>query len=76
MPVVNIQYAKANLAHLIKRVSEGEQIVITRRNKPVARLIPFGDSKRKRLPGSLKGKLRVGSKFFAPLPAEELTAWE
>jgi prevent-host-death family protein len=37
--------------------------------------VPIGEMKAKRQPGSLKGKLRVGRKFFAPLPARELARW-
>jgi antitoxin (DNA-binding transcriptional repressor) of toxin-antitoxin stability system len=76
MPVITIHYAKTNLSRLIKKASAGEEIVIARGDKPVARLVAFGESKGKRLPGSLKGKLHVGPEFFAPLPPGELAAWE
>jgi len=76
MPVITIHHAKTNLSRLIKKASAGEEIIIARGDKPVARLVPFGEAKGKRQPGSLKGKLRVGSEFFAPLPPEELAAWE
>ncbi len=52
--IVNIHKAKINLSQLIKKVSDGEDVIITRGGKPVARLIPFGDAKRKRQLGSLK----------------------
>jgi antitoxin (DNA-binding transcriptional repressor) of toxin-antitoxin stability system len=42
----------------------------------VARLVPIGELKAQRQPGSLKGKLRVGKEFFEPLPPNELAGWE
>jgi len=76
MSVVTIHQAKTNLSRLIKKASEGEEIIIARGDKPVAKLVPVGEIKGKRQPGSLKGKLRVGPEFFEPLPAGELVTWE
>jgi prevent-host-death family protein len=76
MPIVTIHKAKTNLSRLIKKAAAGEEVIISRGDKPVARLVPVGESKGKRQPGSLKGKLKVGPEFFEPLPPEELTAWE
>jgi prevent-host-death family protein len=76
MPVITIHHAKTNLSRLIKKASAGEEIIIARGDKPVARLVPVGEKKGKRQPGSLKGKLHVGREFFKPLPPEELAAWE
>lgn len=76
MPTVTIHKAKTNLSRLIKKAAAGEEVIISRGDKPVARLVPIGESKGKRQPGSLKGKLKVGPEFFEPLPPEELAAWE
>ena len=76
MSVVTIHQAKTNLSRLIEKVSEGEEVIIARGSKPVARLVPFGEVKGKRQPGSLKGRLCVGPEFFEPLPISELTPWE
>jgi len=76
MSIITIHEAKTNLSRLIKQASAGEEIIIARSDKPVARLLPFGEVKGKRQPGSLKGKLHVGPEFFAPLPPKELAAWE
>jgi prevent-host-death family protein len=73
---VTIHKAKTNLSKLIKKASEGEEVIIARGDKPVARLVPVGETKGKRRPGSLKGKLRVGKEFFEPLPPDELASWE
>lgn len=74
--VVTIHEAKTNLSRLLRRASNGEEVIISRGSKPVARLVPLGEAKGKRQPGSLKGRLVVNPEFFEPLPADELTAWE
>jgi len=76
MPVITIHHAKTNLSRLIKKAAAGEEIIIARGDKPVARLVAIGETKGKRQPGSLKGKLHVGPEFFEPLPPEELAGWE
>ena len=76
MHVVTIHQAKRNLSRLIREASEGEEIVIARGSRPVARLVPVGEVKGKRRAGSLKGSLRVGPEFFDPLPKGELARWE
>ncbi len=76
MPIVTIHQAKTNLSKLIQKVAAGEEVIIARGAKPVARLVAVGEVKGKRLPGSLKGMLRVGPEFFEPLPEDELSHWE
>jgi prevent-host-death family protein len=76
MTTVTIHAAKTHLSRLIERVEAGEEVVIARRNKPVARLVPVDQPKPKRQFGSMKGKVWVGPEFFEPLPEEELRAWE
>jgi prevent-host-death family protein len=74
--IFTIHQAKTNLSRLIQKASEGEEVIIARGSKPVARVVPVGEVKGKRQPGSLKGKLRVGPEFFEPLPSSELLNWE
>jgi prevent-host-death family protein len=76
MPTVTIHQAKTNLSKLIERASQGEEIIIARGSKPVARLVPVGVVKGKRQPGSLKGKLEIGPEFFEPMTESELADWE
>jgi prevent-host-death family protein len=76
MKTVTIHEAKTNLSRLIEKACGGEEIIIARGSEPVARLVPLGDVKGRRQPGSLKGKLRVGKEFFEPLPPSELDTWE
>ena len=71
--------AKTHFAKLIARAEKGEEILITRGGKPVARLVPMGVPAhvlRRRAFGALKGKLKLPDAFFfTPLP-EEIEAWE
>ena len=76
LKIVTIHQAKTNLSRLIRKASAGEEVGIARGSKPVARLVPVGEVKGKRRPGSLKGRLRVGPEFFEPLPKRELARWE
>ncbi len=66
MKTVNVHEAKTHLSRLLESVAEGEEIIIARAGKPVAKLVPL-KSKRRR-PGGLKGKIRIHSDFDAPLP--------
>jgi prevent-host-death family protein len=74
--VVTIHQAKTHLSRLIQKASAGEEVIISRSSKPVAKLVPFGEVKGKWQPGSFKGKLLVGPEFFEPLPIDELAAWD
>jgi prevent-host-death family protein len=74
--IVTIQEAKRNLSRLIKKASEGEEVIIARGSKPMARLVPVTEVKKKRQPGSMKGKFSIGPEFFEPLPDDELSNWE
>jgi prevent-host-death family protein len=74
--VVTIHQAKTNLSRLLQKAANGEEVIISRGTTPVARLVPIGDMKGRRRPGSMKGKLIVGEAFFESLPANELSAWE
>jgi prevent-host-death family protein len=53
MPIVTIHQAKTNLSKLIQKAAAGEEVIIARGAKPVARLVAVGEVKGKRLPGSL-----------------------
>ena len=75
MVTVNVHEAKTNLSRLLKQAETGEEVVIARNGKPVARLV--GYSRRgKRQPDTLRGRIVIDDSFFDPLPEEELAAWE
>jgi len=67
MKIVNVHEAKTNLSKLLKKVEAGEEIVIAKAGKPVARLVPEIARKRKRLLGTMRGKFVVPHDFDAPL---------
>ncbi len=73
---VNIHEAKTHLSRLLERVSEGEEVVISKAGRPVARLVPAGERPERREPGSASGRVVVGEDFDAPLPEEVLEAFE
>jgi prevent-host-death family protein len=74
--VVTIHEAKTNLSRLLQAAEGGQEVIIARGAKPVARLVPIGVVKGQRQPGALKGRVTVGPEFFEPLPADELAGWE
>jgi prevent-host-death family protein len=76
MATVTVRAAKTQLSTLIARAEAGEEVIIARRDKPVVRLVPVEQPKRKRQFGSMKGRVSVGPEFFEPLPEEELKPWE
>lgn len=65
---VNIYDAKTRLSELVDRAARGEEIVISKRGRPVARLGPVPRVDRRF--GILKGKLVVPDDFDEPLPPE------
>ena len=66
METVNIHQAKTHLSRLLDRVVAGEQIIIAKSGKPIAKLVPISPSRRK--PGRLKGKIKIAPDFDASLP--------
>jgi prevent-host-death family protein len=76
METVNIHEAKTQLSKLVERVRSGEEIILAKAGEPVARLVPYVAARPSRTPGALKGKIRIGKDFDAPLPDEILAAFE
>lgn len=72
--LVNIHEAKTHLSKLLERVALGEEIIIARAGRPIARLSPL-TSKSARTPGGAEG-LKVPDSFFEPLPDDILKAFE
>jgi prevent-host-death family protein len=76
MNQVNIHQAKTQLSRLVERVVSGEEIIIAKSGKPVARLVPYAPKGAVRRPGALRGKIRIKKNFDAPLPKELLASFE
>lgn len=68
---VNIHEAKTHFSKLVERVEQGEEIIIARAGRPVARLVPVRRRLAPRKPGSAKGQITISPDFDAPLPEFE-----
>jgi len=64
---VNIYEAKTNLSKLIKKVMNGEEVVITKGNKPLVKMVQIDGAKPKRKLGSAKGKIKITDDFDSQL---------
>jgi len=67
-----VHQAKTNLSRLIKEAEKGEEVVITRGKKPVAKLVAIPATSKKRIPGMFKGQLWSAPDAFAPLTDDEM----
>jgi len=74
MKQVNIHEAKTHLSHLIEEVERGEDVVIARHNRPVARIVPVATTTR--IPGALRGQITIHDDFDTPWPDGALAAFE
>ena len=73
---VNIFQAKTQLSKLIEMVERGEDVIIARAGKPVARLTALKPEKKPIIFGLMKGQIWVADDFDAPLPDEILDQFE
>jgi prevent-host-death family protein len=73
---VNVYEAKTHFSQLLDRVMAGEEIVIGKAGKPVARLVPIAGTATTRLAGSAAGSITIAPDFDAPLPDEVLGGFE
>lgn len=79
MVAINIHEAKAHLSEYLARVEAGETVIIARRNKPVAKLVPVTADVSERKPrpiGLAKGMGHVGPEFFEAMGESELDLWD
>ena len=72
---VNVHAAKTHFSKLLDRVQKGEEIVIAKAGKPVARLVPFARPGERPL-GLDAGKVWIAPDFDAPLPPEIQKSFE
>ena len=69
---VNIHAAKTQLSRLLEQVEEGEEIVIARAGKPIARIVPLVPTRPKRRLGILEGQYTLADNIDDPLPDDLL----
>jgi prevent-host-death family protein len=73
--VKNLYEAKTELSSLVERAALGEEIIIAKNGKPMAKLVPIPKRKGKRKLGCWKGKIWISPDFDDPLPEELLKAF-
>lgn len=69
---INIHEAKTHLSRLVERAAAGDEIVIAKAGRPMARLVPLEVTPKPKKLGLLRGKLWVAPDFDAPLPPDFL----
>lgn len=74
--IVNMHEAKTHFSKLIERVRRGEEIIVAKAGKPVAKLLPIAQGAQVRVPGSARGKITMADDFEAPLPDDILGSFE
>jgi prevent-host-death family protein len=70
MDTVNLYEAKTKLSSLVERAAAGEEIIIAKAGRPVARLVPLEKRTKPRELGFLAGQVWVADNFDDPLPDE------
>ena len=73
---VTVHEAKTHLSRLLRRVGEGEEIIIARGKEPVARLVPIEPPPQAQVLGSAKGQVWMSDDFNGPLPADLQAAFD
>ena len=61
--LVNMHEAKTQLSRLVDRAAAGEDIVIGKAGRPVARLVPYAPPNRRRTPGRWAGQVEIAADF-------------
>jgi prevent-host-death family protein len=74
--IYNLYEAKTSLSRLVDRAAHGEEIILAKAGKPLAKLVPFHPPPKPRQPGGWEGRVRISKDFDAPLPPEILAAFE
>jgi prevent-host-death family protein len=76
MDTINLYEAKTNLSQLVERAAAGEEIIIAKAGRPLARLVPLAQRVAPRPLGLFAGKIKVGPHFGDPLPDDMQAAFE
>jgi prevent-host-death family protein len=76
MMKVNIHQAKTQFFRLVEQAASGEEVIIAKSGKPIARLVSYTPKGAVRRPGSMRGKIRIKKNFDASLPKELLASFE
>ena len=63
MVIRNISQAKAELSALITMVQQGDEVILAKSGKQVARIVPYSGVVRSRVPGSMEGEIWIAPDF-------------
>ena len=74
---INIHQAKTQLSKLVEEAAQGQDIIIAKAGKPIARLVALEKKPQlPRNPGGLKGQIWISDDFDEPMTDEELALWQ
>jgi prevent-host-death family protein len=73
--IINVHEAKTHLSRWLARVARGDEVIIAKAGKPIARLVPFTKPGQRSL-GPDEGRVFIADDFDAPLPDELLADFE
>ena len=59
----NISQAKAELSALIAMVQQGDEVILSKAGKPVAKIVPYSGAEQSRVPGSMEGEIWIAPDF-------------
>jgi prevent-host-death family protein len=76
MDTINLYEAKTKLSQLVERAAAGEEIIIAKAGRPLARLVPLAKRTTPRPLGLLAGQVWIGDDFDDPLPDEIMKHFE
>ncbi|HEX6899169.1 MAG TPA: type II toxin-antitoxin system prevent-host-death family antitoxin [Thermoanaerobaculia bacterium] len=68
--IYNLHAAKTSLSQLVDRAANGEEIILSKAGKPLAKLVPLHRPIEPRQPGGWEGQVRISEDFDAPLPSD------
>ena len=76
MRTVNVHAAKTHLSSLLEDVQNGEEVIIAKAGKPIARIVPFDEARKPRQPGTLRGRFWAAPDAWDPDPELERLFYE
>jgi len=72
---INLYDAKTQLSSLVDRAAAGEEFILAKAGRPLARLVPYSARTTPRVPGGLEGQVWISDDFNDPLPGEIMDAF-
>lgn len=73
--MMNVHEAKTHLSMLLVKVMQGEEVILSKAGKPIAKLVPYSEPIKKRKLGNAKGLIELDGSFFEPLPDDIIDSY-